>query len=93
MYKCLSSTPVSGQFFEGTGKYARGRGSLIFAPLAQRFVTLFRNGRTAANYIGYVAFVCVLLGLSLAWKSDALRMILKGARKRDLRAAGGKLVI
>ena len=56
-----------------------------------RFVGLFACGRTACNYVSYVAYACTILRLSLLWRTPALQAALSGARKRTLRFSGVSL--
>ena len=53
------------------------------------FVSLFKNGKTARNYVSYIAWGCTFMGLGLEWKTKAVYMTLDGVRKRELRKFGG----
>lgn len=57
----------------------------------EQFITIFRNGATASNYVGYVKWVCMHLHLNLDWSTPAVAATLKGSRKRSLRQRGGIL--
>jgi hypothetical protein len=50
---------------------------------AQRFVTIFRNGATAYNYLLYVLWSCKLYHLDTLWWSAELRLTLSGSKKRS----------
>lgn len=52
---------------------------------------VFRNGRTAQNYVGYIRWACVHLNLSTEWFTESVRMVLKGATKLTLRETGGQV--
>eukprot|EP00435_Cladocopium_sp_Y103_P036239 s772_g9.t1 len=54
------------------------------------FVAIFRNAGTAANYISYIKWACVLRGYSLQWFTGQVTMALKGLKKQANR--DGKLV-
>ena len=55
------------------------------------FVTLFANGSTAQNYVGYVRWACRYLNVDDLWHDTSLQQTLKGAKKRTLRLTGGSL--
>jgi hypothetical protein len=57
-----------------------------------KFVTLFKVAATGANYVGYVRWTCVNLGLSVAWFDDELKLTLKGARKMAVRCGSTSAV-
>ena len=50
---------------------------------------MFRNSATAHNYVGFIRWACVHLGVSIAWHAEVLHTTLKGARHRNLRLTGG----
>ena len=49
------------------------------------FISIFKCGATAANYVGYVAFACKVLQLSLSWRDEQVSLALKGSKKKTLR--------
>ena len=53
------------------------------------YVSLFRSGATAQNYIGHLRWACMHLGAGSAWDGPTLAWTLKGAKKKDLRIRGG----
>jgi len=54
----------------------------------QRWLPIFRNARTAANYLGYLRWACKANRLDLAWDDLQLGVILRGARVRTLDTIG-----
>eukprot|EP00959_Pyramimonas_sp_CCMP1952_P005192 109082-Pyramimonas_sp.AAC.1 len=56
---------------------------------ACEFLAIFRSGKTASNYIGYVKWTCVHLNLDVSWYGGAVRQTLGGVHKRSLRYTGG----
>lgn len=57
-----------------------------------KFIALFRNAGTAANYISYLKWACVLHGLSLQWYTGQITMALKGLKKQSSDLVAGVLV-
>ena len=55
----------------------------------EAFVAIFKNGNTAANYVGFIRWACTHLHLSLSWDTATLSATVKGARKRHERVFGG----
>ena len=55
----------------------------------EAFVAIFKNGNTAANYVGFIRWACTHLNASLEWNSTTLMETVKGARKRHERVHGG----
>ena len=55
---------------------------------AQRWLTIFRNARTAANYLGYLRWACKAFSVSRAWDDDALQVIVRGLRVRSFDLIG-----
>ena len=56
-----------------------------------KFITLFRNAGTAANYISYIKWACVLNGLSVHWYTGQVTMALKGLKKQCASSLVGTL--
>ena len=54
-----------------------------------KFLAIFRNPGTAANYVGYVKGACTHLSMVTSWWSPTVTLTLKGMRAEHLRAAGG----
>ena len=57
----------------------------------EQFVSIFRNGGTASNYVGCIKWGCKFIGVGLDWHSPSVELALKGARKRTLREVGGQV--
>jgi hypothetical protein len=57
----------------------------------EQFVSIFRNGGTASNYVGYLKWACKYVGVGLDWFNSSVELALKGARKRTLREVGGQI--
>lgn len=57
----------------------------------EMFVSIFRNGATAQNYIGFIKWACVQQGLSSEWYTESVAMAIKGAKKATLRMRGGQV--
>ena len=57
----------------------------------EMFVSIFRNGATAQNYVGYIKWACVQQGLSSEWYTESVAMAIKGAKKATLRMRGGQV--
>ena len=45
------------------------------------YLTIFRNGRTAVNYVGYIKWVCFYSALDTKWYDEQLQMAMKGLKK------------
>ena len=58
-----------------------------------RFISIFRCGATAANYVGYIRWGCIRLRLSTAWKTETVCLALAGAKKQTTRRAAGVLAL
>ena len=56
---------------------------------ACRFVVIFKNAGTAANYLNYVRWACRYCGVDIDWWDDSVKAVLKGARMEYLRMHGG----
>lgn len=54
-----------------------------------RYVSIFHNGGTAANYVGYIKFGCYLKGLPTGWFDKQVSVALKGLSKAALDHFGG----
>ena len=54
-----------------------------------KFVAIFKNPGTAANYIGYVKWACTHFSMVTGWYSPTVTLTLKGMRAEHLRATGG----
>ena len=55
----------------------------------EAFVAIFKNGSTAANYVGFIRWACTHLHLSKEWDTVTLMETVRGARKRQERVYGG----
>ena len=60
---------------------------------AQRFVMVFSNAGTAANYISNILWACKVAQLDTTWRDFQVSMVLKGFDKKLLRCRGTSLVI
>ena len=49
------------------------------------YLTIFRVAETGSNYIGYVKWTCIHLGLGTSWFDDELKLTIKGAKKLAIR--------
>ena len=56
-----------------------------------RYISIFRCGGTAANYIGYLSWACRRMRLSMDWKTEAVSHALAGVKKRTARLSAGTL--
>ena len=54
-----------------------------------RFISIFHNGGTAANYVGYLKFGCNLKGFPTTWSEKQVSVALKGLSKASLDYFGG----
>ena len=59
----------------------------------QRFVVIFKNSGTAANYVGYVNWACKVLDLCTLWRDETVSMVLKGNKKICLQNSSGILKV
>jgi len=59
----------------------------------QRFITIFVNAGTAANYVSYIMWACRLKNLCTEWRDSQISMVLKGLDRKSLRTQGSKLVV
>ena len=53
-----------------------------------RWLCLFRNAGTAANYVSYIRFACRFKDLSMAWDDETVRLTLKGLKKDHMTRGG-----
>ena len=61
-----------------------------------RWLCLFRNAGTAANYVSYIRYACRFKDLSMAWDDATVRLTLKGLKKdhmMDFRICFSKLTL
>lgn len=54
-----------------------------------RSISIFHNGGTAANYVGYLKFGCNLKGFLTTWCEKQVSVVLKGLSKASLDHFGG----
>ena len=57
-----------------------------------KYLSIFRNSGTGCNYISYIKWMCLQLGLSTDWHSDELKLTMKGAKKLAVRTGSTSLV-
>ena len=57
-----------------------------------KFITVFINAGTAANYINYIKRACVLNGLLIQWCNGQVTMALKGLKKQCASSLAGTLL-
>ena len=55
----------------------------------ESFITVFRNGGTASNYVSSLRWACTLYHKSLAWDTAGVKMAIRGARKATVRMPRG----
>ena len=56
-----------------------------------RFISLFTNAGTAADYVGYVKWACVNFNLTCSW-TELVTSTLKGLKAEHLRLHGGPVL-
>jgi len=54
----------------------------------QRWLTIFRNARTASNYLGYLRWACRAFSLEKDWDDEALGVVVRGLRVRSFDLIG-----
>ena len=54
-----------------------------------KFLAIFRNPGTVANYVGYVKWACTHFSMVTSWWSPTVTLTLKGMRAEHLRTTGG----
>ena len=54
------------------------------------YITIFRCGGTARNYVGSIRWACVTFRMSLSWDTERVTQALRGVEKKVLRILGPK---
>ena len=54
-----------------------------------KFLAVFKNPGTAANFIRYVKLACTHFSMVIVWYSPTVMLTLRGMRAEHLRATGG----
>ena len=58
-----------------------------------KFLAIFRNPGTAANYVGYLKWACTHFSMVTSWWSPTVTLTLKGMRAEHLRTTGGPALV
>ncbi|CAK0818488.1 unnamed protein product [Prorocentrum cordatum] len=58
-----------------------------------KFLAIFTNPSTAANYVGYVKWACKLLSMETGWWSPTVALTPTGMRAEHLRTTGGPALV
>ena len=55
----------------------------------ERYIVIFKNGATAANYVNAITWACRHLRLDMSWRSETMVQTLKGKRAEAKERTGG----
>ena len=58
-----------------------------------KFLAIFRNLGTAANYVGYIKWACTHFSMVTSWWSPTVTLTFKGLRAEHLRTTGGPALV